>query len=458
MKKLLTTIILSAVILTGCKEDWLDKKRDVKLVVPQSLRDLRLLMNDAERLRMDNINLAELSSDDYYLTEQDYTNQVPMVKNFYTWNSNIYVDNFVILDWDDAYKKILLSNIILEQIEKIAFSPSEQTEWNDVKGSAHFLRGKSMYYLAQQFCKQYVNATADTDLGLPIRRNADSSEPITRSTLRQTYDFIKQDLTQASNLLNDRPKLVTDPSKISAFAFLARLGLVMADFSSALDNSNKCLALKTDLLDFNTLNLSSGVFVMPAAVNNQEIIQSSRMSGGYSPTLYLFSRVPDELYTQYDNNDLRKTAWFINRNTGDFGTYAFKGSYFFGHPLFSGPTVAEVYFIRAECRARSGDVIGALSDINTVLLKRFKTGTFVPLTANTSSILKIVLAERRKELIRRGLRWSDLRRLNLEADQQKTIKRIVNGTEYLLPPNDPRYTLPIPNYVIAFNGIPQNQR
>ena len=69
------------------------------------------------------------------------------------------------------------------------------------------------------------------------------------------------------------------------------------------------------------------------------------------------------------------------------------------------------------------------------------------------------LAERRKELIQRGLRWTDLRRLNLDPRFAVTIERVVQGATYQLLPNDLRYTFLIPNDEIFANGlIEQNPR
>ena len=59
----------------------------------------------------------------------------------------------------------------------------------------------------------------------------------------------------------------------------------------------------------------------------------------------------------------------------------------------------------------------------------------------------------------RGLRWTDLRRLNRDPRYAVTLTRSINGTTYMLPPNDARYVYPIPDAVIAANpGMEQNVR
>jgi hypothetical protein len=147
----------------------------------------------------------------------------------------------------------------------------------------------------------------------------------------------------------------------------------------------------------------------------------------------------------YDNNDLRKTLFFFkNVSTGNT---IWNGDYANGYK-FTGIAVDELYLMRAEGNAKLGNTAPAIADLNTLLVKRYKTGTFTPLTAtDATTALNLVLLERRKELICRGLRWSDIRRLGL------SVTRTALGVTSTLTAGDSKYTLPIPPYVIsASNG------
>ena len=91
------------------------------------------------------------------------------------------------------------------------------------------------------------------------------------------------------------------------------------------------------------------------------------------------------------------------------------------------------------------------------MVKRWKAGTFNPFVlTDATETLRIILEERRKELLYRTLRWSDLRRLNKEANFADTIYRKINGQKYQLLPGSQRYTFQIDRQAINISGIQQN--
>lgn len=168
--------------------------------------------------------------------------------------------------------------------------------------------------------------------------------------------------------------------------------------------------------------------------------------------------VDSTLYNSYDNNDLRKTLFF---NPNGDGTYKFYGSYLGIVPFFpfDGITTDEMYLIRAECYARAGNMNAAMTDLNALMIKRWKNnGSWVPFTATDANDAKNkILTERRKELLYRCLRWPDIRRLNLEG-ANITLTRVINNVTYSLPPNDLRSVMLIPQDEINLSGIAQNPR
>ncbi len=172
-------------------------------------------------------------------------------------------------------------------------------------------------------------------------------------------------------------------------------------------------------------------------------------------SFYSNTRIDTGLIGSYDPNDLRRVICYHYKPYND-SSYL-KGSYTGGGACFGGLATDELYLIRAEGAARAHDAAGSMRDIDTLLSKRWRTGTFPGYTvASWQEALDTVLLERRKELAFRGLRWTDLRRLNAEG-ANITLTRILDRT-YTLAPNSDLWVLPIPPDVINLSSIGQNNR
>ncbi|MFN4150738.1 MAG: RagB/SusD family nutrient uptake outer membrane protein, partial [Candidatus Sericytochromatia bacterium] len=126
--------------------------------------------------------------------------------------------------------------------------------------------------------------------------------------------------------------------------------------------------------------------------------------------------------------------------------------------------LSEIYFIKAECLVRNGDLAGAADLIRQVRQARSYTGGTVPTPsyANAAAALADILLERRKELSYEGHRYIDLKRLGADANVTGTDRSnqdAVNSSA-TNPSNitvsDYRFTLPIPQAEININPLVQN--
>jgi len=453
MKKNVVTYLLFGIVLLcspGC-EKYLQEKSDRKLVVPSTLKDLQSILDHYSKNVFSEPGSGEVSSADYYLTDAHYNAlSRGSLKRMYTWeNNNLFepASN----EWTYGYTSVYSANAVLMDIDKVETNRSNINDWNDIKGQALFIRAKAHLKMAFIWTLAYDEGTADTDLGLPLRLTTDFNEESKRSTLRQTYDQIIADLKESARLLPTIPIHAVRPSKPAAYGLLARTYLSMRKYEEAGLYADSCLQLYNTLIDYNTLNVSANY---PFRQFNEETIHFG-VIGTPAPINPSRAKIDPELYAVYADNDIRKAAFF-RRNT-DGLTYAFKGNYTGTLAPFDGVSTNEIYLIRAEANARKGKTIDAMRDLNELLAMRH-TDTFVPLTASSPShALDLILLERRKELLMRGLRWVDIKRLNKEG-AAIILRRTVEGVEYILPPNDLRYALPIPEDVITLSGIEQNKR
>lgn len=457
-------IVLSLVLLvhSGCtkQDQFLDAKPDEALSVPATVNDLWLLIKNDGLFSSNYPELGIVSADEYYVTPDVWVTAASATeRNAYTWAPLPFYDiNTDISDWSWPYKEVYTANTVLDALPKLTVTAGQQNLYNQVKGSALFFRANAFYNLLQLFAPPYDSTTAGTQSGIPLRLTADLNLPSVRSSEKQCYDQVLSDVKTAVTLLPAKTTYVTLPASYAAQALLARICLSMGVYQDAFQYADACLQAKPDLFDYNTriANSSARKFASTTQYPLTEDIFHAA-TGNYGICGYTKAIVDSALYQSYAPEDLRKAAFFSVYN----GQPRFCGSYEFNKSgqLFCGLATDEIYLIRAECNARMGHTTAAMEDVNTLLINRYTKGRFTPHTATSpDDALSQVLTERKKELVGRGTRWTDLRRLNKESRWAVTLTRSLNGVPYLLPPNDLRYTLPIPDNEIQLSGIPQNPR
>jgi hypothetical protein len=425
--QIISTALLSIGLMAGGCKKYLEAKPDKALVVPGSVADLQALLDNASVINNVDPGSGEASADNYYVTDADWaTLSNDYVRRLYTWEK----DNVIAPtnnDWFYAYRAIYSCNTVLENIDKVA-AGSNSYDMNNVKGQALFVRGKAYFQSALLWCKAYQAATAGQDHGLPLRLHTDFNTAYPRASNAETFARIVTDLSEAAGLLPATQVTPYRPSKAAAYGLLSRVHLYLANYELAKRYADSCLAMKSELLDYNTLSTTT---TFPITRLGREVIYEGMMS---PPQLIITTkgRIDSLLYRSYAANDLRKTLFFKDNKNGS-------------------------YLNRAECLARTGQWENGLKDLNALLIKRYKNSAFVPVTAaNATEALAKILTERRKELLMRGLRWMDIKRLNLEG-ANITLNRRLNGGSQVLLPNDNRYAIALPENLLQF-GLQQNPR
>lgn len=442
-------LILSCLIVVGCSEDFLEKKPDKSLVVPTTLEDLQALLDNADRVMNIVPAIGMVASDDAFTTDNAWQGLFTATeRNSYIWKDNIY-EGEACADWNIPYQQVFYANVVLEGLEKIEPTSANKLQRKSIRGSALFFRAHAFHQLVELFSMPVGESSG---LGIPVRLTADVNAEVNRASRMETLNQIINDLTEALPLLPVNSPYKTRPTSAAAKALLARVYMIMGEYESAESWASESLSENNYLMDYNTLNAAA---TRPVARMNDEILFHGQMIT-YGYTVFSTTYVDTLLYASYENDDLRKQVFFRLRNPN---RYTFKANYTGTSTLFGGIANDEVYLIRAECRTRLGDIAGALEDLNGLLEKRWKAGAFVPVSETDPEILLArILEERRKELLFRATRWSDLRRLNQDERFAIALHRKLNGTEYSLLPNDLRYAFPIPDQEIQTSGIEQNPR
>lgn len=444
--------ILGAVFLTGC-EDFLNEKSDKKLAIPTTLADYQALLNYGD-VSANYCTAGEVSSDDFYVTDANLNSlNYPQNKRLYSWLpeyiSMPYSSGYN--EWFNCYKIIFVCNTVLDGIEK---NGTFGAEANNLKGQALAIRAFRLLDGAQVWAPAYNEQTANTDLGMVVRLNPDMTLPSVRSSVKQTYEQIISDLTAAIPLLPDVQPGPTLPTKAAAYGILARTYLFMGEYEKALLNAREAITRKNNLIDFNGLDPNASMPIPFTKTASEELIFRTIFSSEI--LRQPMAKISEALYGLYQENDLRKQIYF-GKNADK--SYYFRATHTNSlSSLPRGITTAELFLIIAESSARLNKMSEAAEALNHLLIKRWKKNTYFPYEfTDKDSALNIILTERRKELVFRGLRWPDLKRLNRDG-ANITLTRKVDGEMHTLPPNDPRYAIAIPEEVIELSDILPNPR
>ncbi|HUH74797.1 MAG TPA: RagB/SusD family nutrient uptake outer membrane protein [Chitinophagales bacterium] len=364
-----------------------------------------------------------------------------------------------------GYSVIDRSNRIISNINNLPDGDFK----NDVLAQAKALRAMAHLDIVMTYAPSYTAVDGDAaNSGIPIKDDVDASAKPARNTLNETFNFIISELKSAKDLAaNDRASVASGFLNKSAIGgLIARAYLYKGDYPAA-----KAAAQETaDLIGSADLAIGSranftGIWkdnspgnagvLFKIVIAEQDRIQpgtefsqttSSGTRSEYVPTF--------ELYSKYDDTDIRKSAYFSTSNFSGF-TYNHIIKYS-SRPGASANVVdikvlrgAEVYLVLAEAAFRSGDETTALDALDEVRSRRYDN--FVSDEETGQSLLNAILLERRLELAFEGQRFYDLKRLGLPIVRSATEGELADGTgtpapstAQIIPANDFKFTLPIP--------------
>lgn len=480
-------ILFSAIVLAsnlGCKR-FLDQ---------EPLRQTSIKTVEQLQALIDNIpstsSIANGSIDETNLTAAYSTDDTEISTELYkTYPSSFQLERifYYIFDvdqiigsasdplWSGEFRRIFIANTILENVSKVSGSEQERAF---VKADAHFMRAYSNWVLVNHYCLPYSQSNLNT-AGLPLKKTAGVVEPLKRSSLAETYDFIVADLNEAMKVARED----VDPlkrwrvTKRTVEAMFSRYYLFTGDYTNALEYANKALSSGTvTLKDYKTIAAGIPVnYNNPAAsLEVPEMYYWSNAQSIYWPEVYYprFTNNTAQFYVpsaslraMYEGvNDLRY-RWFMIENGGRrlsvVTPETFRYSFFSdGRQLPSGLSRAELLLIKAEALARTNRAVEAMTAVNELRITRFTNPTNLT-AANADEAIANVLAERRREFPF-TMRWLDIRRYsvnNYPADDVTVTRnffKVNAGAVDLTTPQT--YTLPAGSrrYMVPINGIDIN--
>ncbi len=477
--KHLKYILISAffVVASSCG-DFLDKTPSTSTNAPvESVSQLLALIDNIPTLAYETSNNIPAGSDDNEVSRELYKsspNSFSIDRMFYLTNyfdgiSSQATDGL----WSGLYSNIYRANLIINNIDKVSGSNDDR---ETVRVNAHFLRAYSYWVLINTYSLPYSDANLSS-LGVPKKLGIDFEESLKRASQQEIYNLIESDLSVAAQtkITKVDPKLPWRVSKNTVDSFLARLYLYQNKYDKALEYATNAVADAPDLLDYNTLGWSNPISY-PATGNlpAQTLYYSETHDWGAAKFLFwqewIYPRLANdrsqwflpskELVDLYDHqNDLRFDLLYVEHGNRRFSVpyEAYRYNFFSdGRYAISGLTTAELVLIKAESQIRTGNWQTGLKTLDDLRIKRYKAGTYTPLSAaNQSEALKIVLAERRRELPF-AFRMYDVRRFSVTDTKEDDVvitreffKIGLSGVDvntpitYTIPVGSPLYALPI---------------
>ncbi len=475
---MITTIkslpLLALLTLASCN-DYLDTKPSKgNNEILSTSEQVEALFNNSSMF-IQSVSIPAASSDDMgmdnniydaagYL-DQDFVNGLTFAVN--DIETNQYGDAF----WEGAYNKIFTANLVINEIDQV--KDATEAQKTDFLAQAHFIRALAMWSLAQTYCQPYSPETLSTS-GLSLRKDNDYQEDVTRASLKDTYDFILNDLKAALTTTGEDVSDRWLVSKPAVEAMMARFYLFTQDYAQAETYAKKAMESQAVTLeDYNGYSLEPATVMDPNSGEESTIAYSQLWS--YSPnevTQYaenFFSAyydvssgiylIPSErLISLYDqDNDLRFEQFFNKHALWNVSISGF-GDDIQYHRMQS----IEMILTAAEAEARQGKVKEAMETVNRLRRARMRnTADDIDLTASSQEeAVKEILDERHREMPFIS-RWQDIRRLayNDVSYDDVTVthtfynvkNNVVDDSQvitYTLPVKSPRYAQPITNLEI----------
>lgn len=444
MKNLLFYVLICFLLssISGCHKEFLESRPNKSLFVPTTLEEFDAILDNVSYMNKGYPSLGYVASDEFFIPDELYSSLPEFDRATYTWDRELLQQMLTLSAWKNPYVVIFYANIINNALENKTFE-GNPAEFNRIKGSALFYRAFAYHHLSRYFCLPFVGADPENTDGLLIKTEADVNEKASIKTLKETYDFILDDLIQAADLLPENSLYRTRPNQVAVWALLARIYLEMGDYRRANEFATKVLDVNCELLDYRLLDASVGnPFPVSTVGDNIEVLF---YAAGTTSNFMLSSltAIDTVLYERYESGDLRKEIFYTS-NDIDTKMNSITGHYTGYRSPFYGLAINETLLIRAECEARVGNRQRGLDDLNYLLRNRYDQGYDDLVIEDPEMLLQRIILERRKELVGRGLRWYDIRRLYNDDRFNVEPVRNIDGTVKRLSIGEQPFVFPMP--------------
>lgn len=453
------TLISCVVMLSSCDsrldlvpkgESTLDNIEDISLLLNQEyslgilpFSDLGLICNES---------LGCMLSVPEVLSSSNTLNYAYM-----TYNED--VDRVTLCQSEERYsaiyKYVNYMNTVIAKLEDVEGSDARK---NELRAKSRVMRSYLHWLCVNIYARQYDEATASEDGGIPYVTDIDNMAVKRKLSLSETYRNILEDCTdEVISMLPDETTDIIQPDRAFGNAVRGKVLMQMKRYSEALSYLQKALELNGGIEDRSVLK-ETGEWILPRTVSNNYVWIGAGIR--VSPTTEVISL---ETCAKFEKNDY--AIRYLGSNGWDFGygkMYSgIEGSrMFMGWSTCTNPygiTSDHLYYDVAECLIRTGRIRDGLVLVDKVRKNRVE---------NASSYVKVYdifpIDEHRAMALLQPAKWIeclggyenffDMKRWNSEEGYRQTISRSLGdyGT-YTLSPDSPLWILPFPGNATRHN-------
>lgn len=495
-KNILSVFVLSALVFTGCVD--LDTYPEGEIITSDQKDDI--LNSDPSKAEASvNAIYTQFSLYKTVITETERHNDIgyPALMLFmdtngadflsddngYNWMGNsltfddrIFTSYESRIVWGVLYNQIFAANNVISFLGE---NPEDENFQNYV-AQAYATRAFDYWVLAQLYQFNYsVNKTAPC---VPIITDKNAltvpDEGCPRSSVEEVYAQMMEDVNKAIGTLDNSTVKRRDKRYISvdvAYGIRARINLSMGNWRAAFEDADKAISLSSSTPytikqmqrpAFNSADDNSWMWGIKISETDEVVttgicnFPSHMGSLNYGYCWYSGGRQINKiLYNSIPATDVRK-GWWLNENnespnlTEDevavintfYGPYTqVKYAPYKNEPETSTNAsdiplmrIEEMYLIKAEGQAMSGDIAGAKNTLES-FLQEYRDPEYTCTATNIETMQEEIYRQRRIELWGEGMSWFDIMRLNKGVDRRgagysnaSSVFNILPGDKILL--------------------------
>ncbi len=481
-KNIFLLSILALTVLAGCGKDFLNE-------APKLSQSDELTLSTFDGLNKSAAGCySPLASSNWYgrdfilVNELKTMNGKKLIGTEYDsgrckehYNVNWLPSNTTAL-WGTAYYVIVSASEVIDHLENAEGEAGVSAQdLNNIKAECLFLRALAHFDLVRTYAQPYCYSSGASHLGVPVVLHKDPSAFPERNTVKEVYDAIIADLTEAESIISPSYLRAGVDDKAAAVdiyaiqALLARAYLYSeqwqkaADYATKVINSGKFSLWKAS--DFATPEDSpycadthdgdEVIFEVYGKKTNDYDGYWDGLANMCAPASYGDAGATEQLIGIYEASDARKNL-FVDDTYGDkkapgvhwSSKYLGKGA---GTPDVTNTIVlrlSEMYLIRAEAVGiHNASGANATEDMKKIAERVGAT----PQAATQSGIAM----ERAKELAWEGHLWFDLGRTKSDMNR---VDETGTGVIESIPWGSKYFAMPIPESQIKVDpNLVQNE-